>query len=179
MPEDMIPYNYDGSTRNDERLKQNICRCGSEERGRVFNLRRLIAKGGKIYSPMDMTLPLCTPEVKKSPSAPIPPDGGYGKTFIFAIDRNLEIHVAADCDRLEPNAVKHETLFHNADVLAAGEICIKNGVVVALNDHSNTYQTYGSLENKADFAKAVLDAFQKHSVPVDSGLKTKLKELAK
>jgi hypothetical protein len=116
--------------------------------------------------------------VKQYPSDPVPAGAGYGKTFIFAINRNLEIHLAPDSDRTLAEAVKHETLFHNEDVLAAGEISIENGIVTGLNDHSTTYKTYGFLETDTSFSQAVLDAFTHNGVPLHPLLQERLLNLA-
>lgn len=168
-------YNYHESDLNSGRLKKGICRCGSDEKGKVFSLNGLV-QGGVILSPPEMEAPLTTPKVK-SASDPNPAGAGYGKTFIFAISEKHEIRIARDSDRNEPDAVKHETLFHNADVLAAGEIAIDAGVVTGLNDHSGTYVTHGHLETNPEFLEAVLTAFTQNGVPLDPLLKERLTDL--
>jgi hypothetical protein len=136
-----------------------------------------LVNNDRITDPNYRGINLSTPGVVKSFSEPPPPGSGYGRTFIFAVSEGQEIHVAADSERALPNAVKHETLFHNADVLAAGEICIRDGVIFALNDHSGSYGTVGELETNSDFARAVLSAFDKHRLPVDPNLRSELENL--
>jgi hypothetical protein len=89
--------------------------------------------------------------------------------FIFAVSQNFEIRIALDHLRAVDNAVKHETLFHNANVLAAGEIYFEEGVVIDINDRSGSYRTLGML-NTPDFARAVLTAFRQNGIPMSESL---------
>ncbi len=132
---------------------------------------------GRILAPPEMATPLTTPMVRNSRTDPNPPGAGYGTTFIFAISEKLEIHIAPDSDRHLPDAVKHETLFHNANVLAAGEISIHEGIVTGLNDHSGSYDTFGGLETNPAFVHAILHAFKNNNVPVDPILEERLQNL--
>jgi hypothetical protein len=129
-----------------------------------------LIRNGHIADPQHPENSLSTPEVVKSFSDPPPPGSGSGRTFIFAISEDFQIRVAPDGVRTVAGAVKHETLFHNADVLAAGEICIRDGIIAGLNDLSGSYRTEGYLETNPDFAKAVLRAFEKNHLPVDDAL---------
>ena len=167
-------YKYEDSSTQQYRKPRGECRCGSK--GAVYNLAALVQKG-VIFEPTRMLNPLSTPQVSKSPSAPKPEGSGYGKTYIFAVSENLDIHVAPDSERRMPDAVKHETLFHNAHVLAAGEICIQDGVIVDLNDQSGSYGTLGALETNPQFADAILRAIKKHSLPIDQQLNDRLEQL--
>jgi hypothetical protein len=166
-------YRYHGTKENTKRLAEGRCRCASE--GRIHDLKELLTKG-RILAPPTLSMPLSTPQIKKLKSDPEPIGGGYEKTFIFAVNEQLEIHVAPDSDRCSQNAVKHETLFHNADVLAAGEICIQDGVIVNINDHSGSYDTIGDLESNPAFATAVLEVILKHGFPIDPELKDRLQD---
>jgi hypothetical protein len=78
--------------------------------------------------------------------------------LIYAVDVNFEIRAGFDGIRGEENAVKHETLFHNADVRAAGEMAVVGGIIVSVNDFSGSYRTAGKLETDRRFAEAVLTA---------------------
>jgi hypothetical protein len=62
--------------------------------------------------------------------------------------------------------VKHETLFHNAAVRAAGELEVVDGVVTGVNDVSGTYQTRGMLDLDRSFASAVIRAMTEADLPV-------------
>jgi hypothetical protein len=166
-------YRYHGSTEHEKRLVAGRCRC--ESQGEVHNLPALLREG-RINDPHQMENTLSTPEVRRSRSEP-DPGGGYGKTFIFAVSEDFEIHIAPDSDRALEGAVKHETLFHNADVLAAGEICIRDGIIAGLNDLSGSYGTDGALETNPGFADAALLAFDKHGLPVREILKDELGNL--
>ena len=167
-------YTYQGSSLQQERLVKDECRCGSQ--GTVHNLAGLLREG-RIADPAQMDTNLSTPEVRTLRDDPEPPGGGPGKTFIFAVDGDFEVHAAPDGERALAHAVKHETLFHNADVRAAGEICIQDGVVLNLNDHSGSYKTVGKLETDSDFAEAVLRAFDLRGLPLDSLLRNRLENL--
>ncbi|MGO8925420.1 MAG: hypothetical protein ACLQU3_00640 [Limisphaerales bacterium] len=124
-----------------------------------------------------MLEPLSTPKVRKSRSENLPEGAGYGRTVIFAVNEELDVHVARDSDRALGGAVKHETLFHNAPVLAAGEMCIEEGVVMGLNDFSGSYDTDGELEVNPAFAGAVLKAFEKRSLPMGEALREFLQNM--
>ena len=99
--------------------------------------------------------------------------------FIFAVDRHYRVRIAVDGDRPgDANAVKHETLFHNASVRAAGEIEITNGLVTNINDLTGSYRLRGYLESDPDFAGAVLRSFSDNSIPVDVRLRHYLERMS-
>lgn len=125
---------------------------------------------GHIVDPQHLGNNLSTPEVIRSFDDAPPFGSGPGRTFIFAVNTDCEIRVAADGVRAAAGAIKHETLFHNADVLAAGEIHIRDGIIAGLNDHSGSYGTVGRLETDPAFATALLDAFARNNLPVDPAL---------
>lgn len=83
-----------------------------------------------------------------------------GGILIYAISTRSEMHVAPDGERGSPNATKHETLFHNAPVLAAGELTLTAGVIDSINDKSGTYGTSGYLATTKSFREAVLRAIR-------------------
>jgi len=85
-------------------------------------------------------------------------------------------HIAFDGLRGQPGAVKHETLFHNGDVLAAGELEVRRGIIVGLNDHSGSYGTYGKLDSDPAFAAAVVRALDLSGVAMVAELDRKLRE---
>lgn len=168
-------YQYEGSSEQTGRLNRGECRCAS--RGDVYCLAQLLSDG-RILEPA-LSVPLSTPPIRKGYSNPIPAGGGINKTFIFAINEHFQIHVARDGHRPLRNAVKHETLFHNADVLAAGEISIQDGIITDLNDLSGSYKTEGELEVNPDFSAAILNTIAKHNLPVSPELQKRLRFYSK
>ena len=55
--------------------------------------------------------------------------------------------------------MKHETLFHNANVEAAGEVSFLMGRVSGINDHSGSYRTFGMLASDLKFRRALRFGF--------------------
>jgi hypothetical protein len=158
-------FYYHDTAENHRRLAAGICRCQSEEQDRVVNLRDLVLGNRlrSVHSPAEL---LDAPVVNGN-------DDHLEKPyrFIFAVSQNFEIRIALDHLRVVDNAVKHETLFHNANVLAAGEIYFENGVVIEINDRSGSYGTLGMLETAPGFAEAVLTAFERNGIPVLDSLR--------
>lgn len=76
------------------------------------------------------------------------------------------MRVGFDGQRGSPDAVKHETLFHNEDVRAAGELDVRAGVISKVNDHSGSYGTYGMLGTDSEFASAVLKVLDSVTAPI-------------
>jgi hypothetical protein len=169
-------YRYHGSEVHKERLAMGRCRCHSE--GKIHDLAALLQKG-RITDPHQVGSNLSTPGVRMPCCGFGSSAGGDAEIFIFAVDEELRIHIAQDTDRAVAGAVKHETLFHNADVLAAGEICIRDGIIAGLNDHSGSYGTRGALETDREFADAVLQAFSTNDLPVSEILRDELENLRK
>ncbi len=165
---------YHDTPENQRRLSLGICRCASS--GPTYDLKSLVDKG-RIKDPHNKAVNLNTPDVRILRSDPEPEGSGYGKTLIFAVNSDYEIRIALDSDREVVGSVKHETLFHNADVLAAGEIAIHDGIITRINDISGSYVTDGALEAKPSFSVAVLKAFNLLALPVDPMLREQLEHL--
>ncbi|MFN7975659.1 MAG: hypothetical protein U0166_25525 [Acidobacteriota bacterium] len=85
---------------------------------------------------------------------------------IFAVNLEgcMRIHRDGGPRALDQAAVKHESLFHNDDVLGAGEILVVEGVVYDLNDQSGSYGTGGKLPLDPAFREAVRDALDRAGV---------------
>lgn len=153
-------YNYHDSPVRTERLSAGTDHCDSK--GKVFPLLRLVNTRGEVVDP-------CLDGVLL--------DTENGENVIYAVSGELDVHIGIDGTRGVPDAVKHETLFHNANVRAAGEIVFRQGKVVALNDHSGSYGTYGMLATDPEFAEAVVAGFEKAGVAMRQSLRNSLKKL--
>jgi hypothetical protein len=154
-----------------DRLKEASRRARNEDhcssKGPVFEFGGLLVDG-LIRDPAD-------------PAAPLTAGRSVGKhrqALIYAVDENFAIRVGFDGVRGRPDAVKHETLFHNADVRAAGELEIKAGVVVEVGDISGTYGTPGRIQTDPLFAEAVLTALDRIGVPIERGERRRLERRA-
>lgn len=131
----------------------------------MFDLRNLV-RSGVVVDPYNACVPL-----DSQPTVPDTAEEAYRPgRYIFAISEAHEVRIALDCDRDYPNAVKHETLFHNADVLAAGEIEFERGVASKISDSSGSYGTRGAMDADPAFAKDVLTALQNSQVPLTNAL---------
>lgn len=84
--------------------------------------------------------------------------GRKKRVLIYAVDEEYRMQVGFDTQRGTPNAVKHETLFHNADVRAAGELGVVDGIIVEVGDVSGSYGTAGRIQTDPQFVAAVLKA---------------------
>jgi hypothetical protein len=157
-------YNYDGSPVRQERLANGTDHCGSA--GDVYNLHTLVS-GDVIVEPDARERPLATG------SSP-----GAERVLIYAVDSNFNMHIGFDGVRDQPNAVKHETLFHNADVFAAGELTVNDGIIVRVNDRSGSYRTVGKIDIDRRFAEAVLTAIDRASAPLSGSERSRLREKA-
>jgi hypothetical protein len=167
-------YNYHESAEHAKRLLAGTCRCASA--GTVFKLRDCLG-GGLVNDPTNADLLLTTSSLATSwanaSGARLP----SGHRYIYAVSESYELHFAPDGERQVPDSVKHETLFKNADVRAAGEIAVVEGVISEINDRSGSYRTYGALEADAGFADAVLVAIDKLDAPLSPSLREKLEQL--
>ena len=98
--------------------------------------------------------------------------------MIYAVDVDFNIHVGFDGIRGTAGAVKHETLFHNADVRAAGELTLRGGIIVRVNDQSGSYRTSGRLDTDRRFAEAILTALDRAACPVEDDERSRLRAKA-
>jgi len=135
--------------------------------GPVFELGTLL-KDGLIRDPADHTMALTVGRSVSKPEV----------AFIYAVNENFAIHVALDGVRGTQDAVKHETLFHNAEVRAAGELEIEAGVIVKVDDISGTYGTPGRIQTDPRFADAVLTALDEIHAPIDRNVRSGLERRA-
>ena len=157
-------FTYDRVKERDRQGKgQDHCR----STGAVYDLVDLIAEG-TILDPRDMANVLT---VGRSV-------GKRAGVLIYAVDENFQIKVGFDGTRGTDEAVKHETLFHNADVRAAGELEIEGGVILEVGDSSGTYGTQGRLQTDHTFADAVLRALDGIAAPIDAGERRRLERRA-
>jgi hypothetical protein len=104
--------------------------------------------------------------------------GGKNRIMIYAVDENFAIRVGFDSERGTPSSVKHETLFRNADVRAAGEIEVSEGVIVEVGDVSGSYGTSGRLQTDPSFAEAILTAIERIDAPLDGAERRRLERRA-
>lgn len=159
-------FDYHSSQTRTDRLRALTDRCRSA--GRVLSLASLVVDG-KVRDPSDTTQHMSTPFLDG--------DDRSIRVYIFAVGLTLEIRMAEDGDRAQPGSVKHETLFSNEPVLAAGEICIRAGVIEAVNDKSGSYGTYGFLATDPEVSRAVLDAIESAGAALAPSEKARLELL--
>lgn len=154
----MTAYSYHDSPRRPQREIDGTCRCGSTSEN-IFEISGFLAAEPHITSP----------------AVPTDRDGIplIGK-YIYAVSVDYEMRIALDGDRLENSSVKHETLFHNQDVLAAGEIGFTSGEVSSINDHSGSYGTDGEMKIDPEYSSTLLKAFGLKSIPLESSLQNKI-----
>lgn len=155
-------YSYHDTAIRAERLVKGTDHCAS--RGEVFELRKLVNDRGLATDPRD-------PESLF--------DRREGETVIYAVSDEFVVHIGFDGVRGSPDAVKHETLFHNANVRAAGEVVFRAGRVLELNDRSGSYGTYGMLFADPELGEAVLKAFERSGVRMSSAVSKLLRKLGK
>ena len=127
---------------------------------------------------------LCGKERHDGTPLTSPPLQQYGESYIFAVNLDYRLRIATDGGSRQSdnrNLVKHETLFHNADVRAAGEIEFREGVVVGLNSESGSYNQLGEdlLETDPSFSAAVLRALQDVGARVHETLANELRTKAR
>jgi hypothetical protein len=111
-----VAYNYHDSAIRDERVSLGTDHCDSD--GQVFELGSIF-RDGLLYDPREDDALLDSTKT----------------IIIFAVDEAHRFHLGFDGLRGQPSTVKHETLFHNANVLAAGELIVRQGIIVDVNDH--------------------------------------------
>ncbi|HYM62682.1 MAG TPA: hypothetical protein VEZ11_17490 [Thermoanaerobaculia bacterium] len=144
------------------RLAKQTDHCGSD--GPVFDLAELTVNG-RVRDPWDRRRLLTTRGSARLAD----------RVLIYAVAADLQVHVGFDGVRGTTGAVKHETLFHNAAVRAAGEIVIVEGVVQSVNDHSGSYRTHGKMAADPGFARAVLGSLDRAGAAITAEELTRLK----
>jgi hypothetical protein len=140
-------YNYHDTPVRLEREQKGLDHCASK--GSVFNLATLVNERGEAVDP-------------RNPSVLL--ENSTGPKIIYAVSSELVVHIAFDGVRGAAHAVKHETLFHNANVEAAGEVSFLMGQVSAVNDHSGSYRTFGKLASDLKFRRALRFGFSRAGV---------------
>jgi hypothetical protein len=150
-------YDYRGTAIRAVRLARGTDHCGSP--GRVFGLAELVASG-LIMDPEAPTRLLTK------------------RKLIYAVNEAFEINVAEDGVRGTSGAVKHETLFRNAPVRAAGELFVEQGIIVRVNDRSGSYGTEGRMDSDRRFSRAVLAGLAKAAATVTEAELVRLREKA-
>ena len=158
-------FTYEGTLKQRERIEKGLDHCTSG--GKVYNLADLIS-GEKVRDPTRQGRRL---SVGRSV-------GKRRRVLIYAVDENFRLHVGFDCERTISDAVKHETLFQNADVRAAGELEIADGVIVEVDDISGTYGTPGRIQTDPFFADAVLRALDGCGAPIKESERERLERRA-
>jgi hypothetical protein len=159
-----VPFNYHDSSLRRERETLRTDHCASD--GRTYDLAELLVDG-RIESPVEWDAEQVLAAFVRPPA-----------TVIYAISEDRRIRVATDGTRGEWNAVKHETLFHNATVLAAGELRIVGGVVAHVDDGSGSYGTRGAMIQDPSFAAVILESFEALGVSFTEEERQRLRALA-
>lgn len=150
-----------------KREKEGTNRCKSPgAASKVFNLHNLI-RNGKVSDPISH-MPL---------TSRIGPVEATLPKWIFAVRENT-IKVALDdagsrehrSDPFPQNAVKHESLFSNEPVSAAGEIEFTDGVATDYNNLSGTYL----IPMDQDFKGSLRESLISNNIPFANVLQTRL-----
>lgn len=147
-------YVYQDTLVRYEREQKGQDHCGS--RGPIFDLATLVNTKGEAVHPTHPGVLL---------------DNSAGPKIIYAVSAALVVHLAFDGVRGAVDAVKHETLFHNANVAAAGEVSFAMERVSSINDHSGSYGTFGRLASDPAFARAVRLGFSRTLVLMDESVR--------
>jgi hypothetical protein len=140
-------YVYHDTPVRVERERKGLDHCASK--GSVFELAGLVNDRGEVIDPRNPGVLL---------------DNSAGPKIIYAVSSELVVHIAFDGVRGAADAVKHETLFHNANVEAAGEVSFRMGRVSGINDHSGSYGTFGMLASDLKFRRALRFGFSRAGV---------------
>ena len=156
-------YSYHESSIRTDRVARGMDHCASE--GAVWNLTDLVVDS-LVRDPFDRSQGLTTAGSTRSAV----------RVLIYAVDAEFRIRVGFDGTRGVPDAVKHETLFHNADVEAAGEMEIERGVITAVNDFSGSYRTVGAIARDRRFVGAVLEALNRIAAPISATERRRLEK---
>lgn len=153
-------FRYD-RIKEEERRAKGEDHCQSD--GEVFELGSLVVDG-VIHDPRARTRLL---EAGRRAS----------RVLIFAVNADFQINVGFDGRRGSPHTVKHETLFQNAEVRAAGELEVKDGMIVEVTDISGTYGTPGRLQTDPSFSDAVLIGLDRIGARLDEKERQRLMHL--
>ena len=151
-------YIYHDTEVRRERERTGHDHCASK--GSVFDLATLVNSRGEAVHPTHPGVLL---------------DNSAGPKIIYAVSTALVVHIAFDGVRGAADAVKHETLFHNANVAAAGEVSFVMGRISNLNDHSGSYGTFGKLATDPAFARGVRLGFSRTLVLMDESVAEKIR----
>ena len=125
---------------------------------------------GKARRPPELRETMTTPQLED--------DGGV---FLFAVAIDYDVRVGEDSGpriRDMASPIKHETLFHNAEVRAAGEIQFKDGIIIDLNDHSGSYGTRNALDLDPRFSADVLLAIERAGALLGAEIRRRLTDRA-
>lgn len=152
-------YIYHDTPVRVEREESGNDHCASK--GSVFNLAALVNSEGNAVDPRHSGELL---------------DNSSGRKIIYAVSMDFVVHIAFDGVRGTVDAVKHETLFHNANVAAAGEVSFLMGRVSGINDHSGSYGTFGKLASDPAFARAIRRGFSRTRVSMDQSVQKDLRK---
>ncbi len=154
-------YYYEGSDEQLRRLSNGTDHCGDETE--VLDLRRLITDG--------LAMDPATRVLLETPALEPKAIGVY----IYAVGRDGDMRVARNGgNRSVRGIAKHETLFRNEPVLAAGEVQFRSGVITALNDKSGSYRTVERLASSAEFRAAIRTALEHSGIQVHSSVRSML-----
>ncbi len=137
--------------------RENQCKSGA----RSYALRTLV-EGGLAIDPLSHH-PLSTSPLER---------GKAGK-YIYAV-RNDTMRVGPDGDRSKKDVVKHETLFRNLPVQAAGEIRFHEGAVIDINDLSGTYLTEDEMEEE-EFRRVVAESLREAGVALSQDVRRRIR----
>jgi hypothetical protein len=157
-------YSYHDTPERQQRLAKGTDHCRSA--GEVYEISELIDEG-RIRDPDEPTKLLTAQR-----------DMGSERLFIYAVDSGFEMHIGVDGKREQRNAVKHETLFSNADIRAAGEVDFSRGVISMLNDASGSYGTRGMMDVDPSIADSILVALERSNAPVRQSVRRMLEQKA-
>lgn len=159
-------HKYHGTPLHSDRVLKGICRCGSGARS--YDSSEILTDG-RVRDPRDGLSMLTSDPIGRGPTR--------SYMFIYAVNAEHRIRFAPDGNRNAADSVKHETLFTNADVLAAGEIQFTDGVVTDINDLSGSYGTQSVMESDPTFARDLLAALERAGIPVSSVVAARLNSL--
>ncbi|QEF98879.1 hypothetical protein Mal15_29370 [Stieleria maiorica] len=163
--ESLKVFVYHDTEENERRLAEGRCRCGTEHNGRVFSLKELV-RNNALYDPYCQDTLLSDDPIVPQSSVEAYRPGRY----IYAVGESGDIRIALDCNRDHRDAIKHESLFHNANVMAAGEIGFQNGMIAFVDDSSGSYVTRGAMKSRPDFVGSLVNAIESNAIPIQDGV---------